>query len=87
MDPLTVQALVLLKYLLIVFFPTVAILCIISAQPERNKGKWNFLLIAAAAVFVALLILTNRYFPSEAPGEFRNLLGNKTTTHDQENIT
>lgn len=74
MDPITLQALVLLKYFLIVLFPTAAILCIISAQPERNKGTWNFLLIGAAAVLLVLLILTARYLPSTPPEQFQSLI-------------
>lgn len=74
MDPLTVQALVLLKYFLIFLFPTAAIMCIISAQPERNQGRWNFLLIAAAAFLVGFLILTVRHLPSMPPEEFQNLI-------------
>lgn len=75
MDPFTVQALVLLKYFLIFLFPTAAILCIISAQPERNKGKWNVGLIAISAALIALLILTVRYLPSTPPEQYQNMLG------------
>lgn len=75
MDPFTVQALVLLRYLLVFLFPVAAILCIISAQPERNQGKWNIGLIAISATLIALLILTVRYLPSTPPEQFQNLLG------------